>query len=139
MTAVVTAATVVSTGVAFAMMMVMVVAADIGIIDQLTLYQRFRSRVRAAADTAEKLNTGCIQRHPGAAAYAAADQNIHSQRLQNTGQGSVTASIGIHHLGRNDLALLNLVNLKLLSVAKMLEDLAVFISDCNSHNAYSFF
>ena len=71
----VAAAAVVAAGVAFAVVMIVVIAADIGVECQLTGQQRFHCTVGAAGYTAVELNTGGCQSHLSAAADAAADQN----------------------------------------------------------------
>ena len=50
----------------------------------------------------------------------------------------MTAPVGINDLLINDLTLFNIVQLKLFRMAKVLEDLSVFICDCDSHGMRSF-
>ena len=120
-------AVVVATGVAFAVVVV-VVTADIGIVIQLAGDKSQNCRVCAAADTAVELDASLGQSHLGAAANAAADQHVCMEGVQDTCQGAVTAAHGVHNFGRYDLAVKDLIDLKLTRVAKVLEDVAVFIS-----------
>ena len=129
---------VITTGVAFAMFMIVVAAADIGVKVQLTGKESFYSFVGLAGNAAVKADVGSCQCHLCAAADAAADQNIGIQCAQNTGQCAVTAAVGVHHLCGNHLAILYIINFELLGVAKMLENHTVFIGNCNSHNGISF-
>ena len=73
-----------------------------------------------------------------AAANAATDQILRIQRIQNAGQSTVTLSVGVHHLGENHTALLHVIHLERLSMPKVLEDLSIFVSHCNSHHGRSF-
>ena len=50
----------------------------------------------------------------------------------------MTASIGIDDLLINDLPLFSIIQLKLLGMAEVLENLSVFVCDCNSHGICSF-
>lgn len=128
------AAAMVTAGVSFAMMIVvMMVAPYVGIISQLTLEQGFNSGIGTAGYATKKLHTGSCQRHLGAAADSAADQHIGFQGSQNTRQSTVAAAVGIHDLRGQDLAVLNIVDLELLGVTKVLKDISIFISDCDSH------
>ena len=79
-----------ATGMAFAVVMVVVVAADIGIKVQCACQEQGNSLIGIATDTAVELNTSLAECHLCAAADAAADQNIGIQCAQNTGQCAVT-------------------------------------------------
>ena len=109
MSAVVAAAAVVAAGMALAMVMVVVVALDIGVKGQIAGKQGFHRSVCIAGHTAEEPDACCCQGHLGTAADAAADQNICIQGGQNPRQGAVAAAVGIHHSGRDHLAVLNIV------------------------------
>ena len=136
-TSVVATATVIATIMAFTMMIVMI-ALHIGVKTQIAGQEILNSSICMAEATAVKLNASLGQRHLGTAADATADQNICVQGGQNTGQGAMAAAVGIHNLGGSDLAVLHIIDLKLLGMAKVLENIAVFISDCDSHNRISF-
>lgn len=119
--------------------LVMVVAAlDMGVKFQGAMDQGFHSLVCLAGNAAVQTDAGCCQRCLGSAADTAADQGVHMQGIKNAGQCPVTAAIGVHHLGIRDHVVCNIINLKLFCVAEVLENQAVFISDCNSHNKLSF-
>jgi hypothetical protein len=138
MSAIVAAAAVIAAAMTLTMMVIMVIAPDIGIEFQLAVHKCLGSSVRAAGHTAVQPDTGSGQGHPGTAANAAANQNIRLQGSQHTGQSTVAAAAGIHHRGGNDLSVLNIINFKLPGMAEMLENFAVFIGNCNSHNGFSF-
>ena len=131
-------AAVIAAGMAFTVVMVMMVAADIGVECQRAFHKSGNCRVSAAGHTAVELDTCGCQSHLGTAADAAADQNVGLQSGQDTGQSAVAAAIGVNDLGGYDLAILDVIDLKLLGVAEMLEDLTVFISNCDFHNCDSF-
>ena len=127
-------------GMTFAMVMVVtvVIALDVGIVYKLTGDQGIYGFVCVAGNTAEQTDAGCCQCHLGTAADTAADQNIRVQGSQNTCQSAVAAAAGIHDLGAEDLALLHIIHLKLAGMAEMLENFAILIGNCNSHNRFSF-
>ena len=130
---VIAAAVLTATAIMMVMVLSVVVALYMGIEIQLSCQECFHSRVRIAGNTAIQLNVSRCQGHLGAAANTTADQNLRVQRVQNTCQRAVAAAVGIHHLGRNDLALSHIIDFELLGVAKVLEDLTVFISYRDSH------
>lgn len=138
--AVIAAAAVAAAGVVCIMVVIMavVVALNIGIEYQLIVDQCFCSSICAAGNTAVQLDSGCCQCHLGTAANTAANQGIGIQGSEHTGQCTVTAAEGIHHLGRNNLAFCNIIDLKLTGMTKMLEDHTVFIGNCNSHLIFFF-
>jgi len=133
----VAAAAVIAAGVAFAVVMVMMVALNIGIKAQITCQEVCDRCVGIAAAATVKLNTCLSQGHLCTATDAATDQNICIQCAQNTGQGTVTAATGVDHFGCHNGAVLHFVNLELLGVTEMLEDLTVSISNCNSHDLFT--
>ena len=132
------AAAVVAAVMTFAVFMVMMVAADVGIESQLTCKQSFHSGICTAGYTAEKLNACCCQRHLRAAADSAADEHIRIQCGQYSCQSAMTASVGIYNGGGNHLAILYVIHLKLLGVAEVLENLSILIGNCDSHKNNSF-
>jgi len=132
------AAAVVAAGMAFAVLVVMVAAAHVGVEVQLVGQQGLYSLVCLTGNAAVQTDVGGSQRHLCTAADAAADQNVGVQSVQHTSQRTVTAAVGVYHLGGNHLAVLDVIDLKLLGVAKMLENHTVFISNCNSHKRNSF-
>ena len=70
------ATAVAAAGMTFTVMMVMVVAADIGIICQLTGQQSFHSGIGTAGNTAEETDAGGGKCHLGACSDATANQNF---------------------------------------------------------------
>ena len=128
----------VAAGVAFTVVMVVVIALDIGIKFQGAGKHRLHRGIRIAGHAAEQPDTGLCQCHLRAAANTAADQNVHIQSVQNPCQCAVTAAAGVYHRGGNDLVVRHLVDLELLGVTKVLEDLTVLIGNCNFHNESPF-
>ena len=128
------------TAAAFVMvvMLTVMIALHMGIEIQLSCQESFHSRVSIAGNTAVQLDICRSQSHLSAAADTAADQNLCVQGIQHSGQSAVAAAVGVHDLGRNDLALCHIIDLKLLGVAKMLENFTVFISYRDSHIDSSF-
>lgn len=127
-----------ATGVTFAVL-TMVIAFNSGVVVQIACQQSLYSCVCAAAYATIQLNACSSQRHLRPAADTAANQNVCLQRGQNTCQSTMTLAVGIHNLGRNNFAVLHIINLKLLSMSEMLKNLAVFIGYCNSHDIFSLF
>jgi len=137
--AVVVAAAAVAAAAAFmVVMLTMVVALDVGIVHQISGNQGLHCAICVAGNAAKQPDSRCCQSHLGAAANAAANQNIGIQCCQNASQSTMTAAIGIHHLRGDDLAILHIIDLELLCVAKMLENFSVFIGYCDSHCIFSF-
>ena len=98
-TVVVAAAAVVTAGVIFSVMVIMVVTLRIGIKSKAARGEGFCRLIRIAADTAAKPDAGLGKGCLGTAADAAADQHVCVQGGQNTGQSAVTAALSIHHFG----------------------------------------
>jgi hypothetical protein len=127
-------AAVTTTGVSFfTMFVVVVIASNLGIEVQLIRKQCVNRIVTRTADTAEKLNARTRKSHLRTASNAATDQNRHTLLRKESRKCSVTASVCIHDLGRNDLTVLYRVDLKLLGMSEVLKNLSVFISYCNFH------
>ena len=122
----------------FAMLVVVVVAVNIGVIAQISAEQCVHRRVGFSADTAIELDARFGQCCLRTAADAAADQSVHAVLHQEACQCAVTAAVGIHNFRMEDLALRSLINLELLGMAEMLKNLAVFIGNCNFHHGISF-
>ena len=133
------AAAVLTAVVLFSMMVLpMMRTLYIGIISQVSFCQCLGSFISTAGHAAIELDSCRCQRHLCAAANSAADQCIHIQRSEHASQSTVTAAVGIYNFRRDNLSILNIIDLKLSSVAKMLENFSVFIGNCNSHNGFSF-
>ena len=138
MAAVVAAASMVAAGMALAVVMVVMIAAYVGIVSQLPCQECLHRFVRITGNAAVNLNTGTCQRHLRATADAAANQNLRAHAAQQACQSAVAAAAGIIDLGGYDLAVLNLINLKLGGMSKMLEDFPLPISNRDFHFLYPF-
>ena len=135
--AAVTAAAVIAAGMLLpvvVIVVIVVIAADIGIEVQRTGQEQGNCLIGISPDTAVKLDAGLVQRHLGTAADTAADQNIGMKTAQQICQCAMTAAHGINDLGGNDLAVFHIIDLELGTVAKMLENITAFVSNCNSHD-----
>ncbi len=130
-----TAAAVTAAGMtAVSMLVIVVVASDVGVIAEITRKQCLDSRVAGAYDTAKQTNACLRESHLRTAANTTADQNISIQTCKDGSKRTMSLSVRVYHSGGNDLSILNVVNLERLGVTEMLKDLFVFISNCNSHN-----
>ena len=123
---------------AIAFMMLVMIAAGVRIIFQASFCQGFRRHVSVTVHPGIQPDTCVRQRHLSAHANAAAYQRVCLGSLQETGQRSMTAAVGIYDLLPDDFAILHIIELELLRVSEMLEDLSVFIGDCDSHGFASF-
>ena len=133
------AAAVVTAGVtSFAVLMVMVIAVNIGIVAQISVEQCAHRRVSVPADTAVELDARFGQSCLRTAADASANQSVHAVLHQEACQCAVTAAVGVNNFRMNDFAVRSLIKLELFGVAEMLKDLTVFIGNCNFHNGISF-
>ena len=116
---------------------VVVGAAGVGIVAQLTGQQGVDSIIGIAVDAAVELDAGLVQRSTGAAADAAADQGVNLVDGQVTGQCAVAGTGNTEDLGIDDGAVLDLVELELGGVAEVGEDLFVLISNSDKHENFS--
>ena len=123
--------------VTFAMAVTVMVAANVGVIAEGAGDQRLDSLVSGTGNAAEETDAGCCKRILCAAADAAADQSINLVIKQEAGQCAVTLSFGADDKFVGDDAVRDIINLKLFCMSEMLENHAVFISDCNSHRSFS--
>ena len=123
---------------AFMVMLAVVVAVDVRIKLQLICEKGLYRRVRIPAGSAVELNARFRQCRLSAAADAAADQDIRLQGRENARKSTVAGSVGAYHLGGNNLSVLYIVNLKGFCVSKMLKNLSIFVSNCDSHLMISF-
>ena len=112
---------------------VVVGAAGVGIIVQLTGEECLDRIIGIAVDAAVELDAGLVQRSTGAAADAAADQGVNLVDGQVTGQSAVAGTGNAEDLGIDDGAVLDLVELELGGVAEVGEDLFVLISNSDKH------
>ena len=121
----------------FAVIVIVMIASDLGVEVQFICKQSIYRLVARAADTAEKLNARTLKSHLSTAANPAADQYRYVLLREKSHKCTVTVSVRIHYLGRNDLTVLYRVDLKLLGMSEVLKDLSVIISYCNFYKFIS--
>ena len=114
-------------------LMIVMITAHLRIIAQRAGQQLLHSLIRAAGNASKQADTGLGQSLLCPAANPAADEGIYLHHGQKPSQGAVPAAHGIGNFRLYNGAVLHLINLKLLGMAKMLENLTVFIGDCNFH------
>ena len=93
MALVMTAAAMIAADMVFAMMTVMMAAANVRIILKRSLCKCHRRRVRIARNAAVYLDAKAGKRHLSAAADAAADQRINALHHQHARQRAVSAAV----------------------------------------------
>ena len=135
--AIVASAAMITAYMAFAMVMVMMVALDIGIEFQLSFQECCYCCICVARHATIQLNACLGQCHLCATADTAADQYICIQCAENPGQRAMTAAVGVNNLRSNNCTVLYFVDLKLFGVAEVLEDFSVFVGYCDFHNIIS--
>ena len=123
---------------AVAAVMLVMIAAGVGIVVEPSLRQCLRRLVGGALHARVQTDARFGKRHLRAHADAAADQRVDLGFLQKACQQSVAAAVGIHDLRVDDAAVLHIVQLELLGVAEVLEDFSVLIGDRDSHVVLSF-
>ena len=127
------AASMIAAGMALSVLMVMMITPGVGIIIQAIIDKSGHSKVCAALYATVELDTGLGKGGLGAAANAAADQCIDLQLGQHAGERAVAAALGIYDHAPGNFSIFDIIDLKSAGVTKMLENQAVFISNCNSH------
>ena len=138
MAAMLTAAVVTAGVTGFAVLMVMVVTVNIGIVAQISAEQCAHRRVSVPADTAAELDARFGQSCLRTAADASANQSVHAVLHQEACQCTVTAAVGINNFRMDNFAVRSFIKLELFGVTEMLKNLTVFIGNCNFHNGISF-
>lgn len=123
--------------VAVAVCMVMMVAVHVGIKGESPRQQGRYGFVCRTLHAAVQSDAGLGQSHLRTAADAAADQRIDALSLQKSSQRAVAAAHRIDDFRIDDCTVFYFVNLKLFRVAEMLENLALFICNCNFHTCPS--
>ena len=139
-------ATVVVAGVTFTVMVVMVVMVVVIVVVALyvevkserSAEQRSGCGIAIPTDSAVKLDACLGKRHLCAAADAAANKCINTERGKKSCKSSVTAAVGIDYFTIYDFSVFCGINLKLLGMAEVLKDMSVFVSYCNFHCIVSF-
>ena len=133
------AAAVVTAGVtSLAVLVVMVVTVNVGIVAQISVEQCAHRSISVPADTAVELDTRFGQSCLRTAADASANQSVHAVLHQEACQCAVTAAVGVNDFRMSDFAVHSFLKLELLGVTEVLKDLTVFIGNCNFHNRISF-
>ena len=130
-----TTATMVTTVVA----MVMVAAACIGIKTQLASQESIHRFIGLPCYAAHYHNAGFCQSHSGSATDTATNQKVYPLLGQQTCQGAMAAAIGIDYPFLQNFSGLNLIDLKLRTMAKMLVDSLIFVSYRNFHRNAPFY
>ena len=121
----------------FFMLMVVVIAFDVGIIAKITFHKSLNRFVAISADTAKELDTCIGKRHLCATADTAADQYICAERHQNRCECAVSLTVGGGDDAVCDDTVLHGIYLKLLGVTEVLKNLSVFMCYRNFHNSFS--
>ena len=114
-------------------MVPVMVAMDIRIVVQFSVQQSFYRLIRLAGYPSIKLNFCLFQRVFRTAADTSTNQHINSKPCQKSCQSTMPAAIGIYNLLPGYLSIRNVIDFKLLRVAEMLENPAVFIGNRNFH------
>ena len=81
----------------FSMLMVVVVALDIGIITEIICKKCFDCRVASSSDTSIELDTCIGKCHLCATAYTSADENVSADDRQKSRKCSVSLTFGINY------------------------------------------
>ena len=137
--AAVLAAAVVTAGVtSLAVLMVMVVTVNIGIVAQISAEQCTHCRISVPADTAVELDARFGECCLRTSTDASANQSVHTVLHQEACQCAVTAAVGVNDFRMDDFSVRSFIKLELFGVAEMLKNLTVFIGNCNFHNGISF-
>jgi hypothetical protein len=122
---------------ALAVLVVVVIASDLGIEIQLIGKECAYRLITGAADTAKQLDAGTRKSHLCAASDTAADKYRYVLLREKSRQRTVTATARADHLGGYYRSVFHRIDFKLLGVSEMLKDLSVFISYCNFHYVIS--
>ena len=96
------------------------------------------TRISVAGAAGVQLDACLCQSHLGTAADAAADEAVYPVGSQEARQGAMAAAVGVHYLGGDYGAVFHIVELELSRMAEVLEDLSVFIGNCDFHVDASF-
>lgn len=119
------------------MVVAMVVAVDLRVKDKAAIQQCLHRRIGRAGHTAVQADARRSQRRL-CAANTAADQDVGAQLAQQSGQGTVALPVSAYHTAGSDAAIRHIIELELFGTAKMREDIAIFVSNCDAHIASSF-
>ena len=129
-----TAAAVAAASMSFAMPVVVMVAMHRRVIGQFPgqeiIHGGISLSLHAAVEGDARMGQGVL----GATADTPANQGVNVFFLQERGQCSMACAVAVKDMGFLDLVVLYGVDFELLGVAEMLENLAVFVGDCNFHD-----
>ena len=114
--------------------MIVMIALYIWIISEVYRQEIFYSLIRLSRDSSVELDSGFFKGALRSRSYSAADQSIHSLRLKEPRQRSVTVSVCSQYLRFTDLSIVYLVYFKLLGMSEMLKYLSILISYCYLHD-----
>ena len=121
MAAMIAAAVVTAGMTSFAVLVVMVVTVNIGIVAQISAEQCAHRCVSVPADTAVELDTRFGECCLRTAADASANQSFHALLHQEACQCAVTAAVGVNDFRMSDFAVRSFIKLELLGVTEMLK------------------
>ena len=114
-------------GMSFSVLMIMMVTMHIRVINKCPCQKCLHRPVRITGDPSVKLYSGGCKRILRPAANPAAKQCIDTVLCQKSRECSVTASLCIYHLFPLNDAILDIIDLKLLCVSKMLKNHPILI------------
>ena len=121
MAAMLTAAVVTAGVTSFAVLVVMVVTVNIGIVAQISAEQCAHRRISVPADTAVELDACFGQCRLRTAADATANQSVYTVLHQKACQCAVTTAVGVNDFRMSDFAVRSFIKLELFGVAEMLK------------------
>ena len=122
---------------ALAMMpMPMMVTRCCGLADQFVGHQICCRLITGSFDTCIQADAGLLQHILRPGADTAADHGIRALRLQELPERAMPLSVRADDFARRDDAILHRIDFERLALAKMLENLAVCIRDCNLHDFF---
>lgn len=137
-TVLMTALMMMSAGMTFTVMLVVMIAARIRIILQRTRRKRLCRFIRRTFYAGVQPDTGFCDGCPSHRADPAAKQDVRFCRFQKTCKSAVMDAVGVNDLFVHDPSFLDVVQFELLRLAEMLENFSVLIGDCDSHDGSSF-
>ena len=120
---------------AMACFVVMVSAVDVRVKNQLAGQIVGHGAVGCAGKAAEQLDASLHQGNLRTGTDAAAEDDVCALLDEEAYQSTMALAVGGNDLGAQELAVFGLVELELGRAAKVMEDLAVFIGNCDFHNA----
>ena len=132
-----TAATVISAGMTFAVFVV-VVAGGILVLYKSFCKESLYSFIGISHIAAVESDTSLLHSHLSASADASADKNVSLSVPEKACKSTVSGAVRVNYLLVYYLSVGDIVELELLCPAEMLEDLSVFIGYCYPHDTKSF-